>query len=216
MACDLTKGRRGPGIGPLWRLGPHLPVWLAALALAAGCGSGTPSATPATRAAAARAAAAKKAANPAEARLLTMVNAVPSHKPTTLPVQVKFDLRDRPQVAQPLDIEIVIVPLSAAVDSVSGAIEADEGLDLVDGASIPATDRPAEGVPIEHNLKVLPTRDGIFTFRVTLTVDSAGQTSSETFSMPVIAGAGMPAPPKPAAAPGGRPPATPPKTAALQ
>ena len=55
----------------------------------------------------------RKPANPADARLRTMVNAVPGHKPTTLPVQVKFDLRDRPQVAQPLDIELVIVPLSA-------------------------------------------------------------------------------------------------------
>ena len=199
-------------MGPRWRLARHLPVWLAALALAAGCGSGT---TPPATTAAAGAAAAKPP-NPAEARLRTMVNAVPGHKPTTLPVQVKFDLRDRPQVAQPLDIELVIVPLSAAVDSVSGSIEADEGLDLVDGASIPATDRPVEGVPIEHNLKVLPTRDGIFTFRVTITVDSAGQTSSDTFSMPLIAGAGITAPPKPAAAPAGKSRANPPKTAALQ
>jgi hypothetical protein len=200
-------------MGPLWRLGPHLPAWLAVLVLAAGCGSGT---TPSASTPAAHSAAPKKPVNPAEARLRTMVSAVPDHKSTTLPVQVKFDLRDRPQVAQPLDIEVVIVPLSGAVDRVSGAIEADAGLDLVDGASIPATDRPAEGVPIEHNLKVLPTRDGIFTFRVTITVDSAGQTSSETFSMPVIAGAGMPVPPKPAAAPGGKPLTTPPKTAALQ
>ena len=43
-------------MGPLWRLAPHLAVWLAALALAAGCGSGT---TPPATTAAARAAAAE-------------------------------------------------------------------------------------------------------------------------------------------------------------
>jgi len=143
-----------------------------------------------------------------------MVNAVPSNKPSTLPGQVKCELKERPEVAQPLEIGLVIVPLSAAVDRVSGAIEADDGLELIEGATIAATDRPTEGVPIEHALKVLPRRDGIFTFRVKVTVDAGGRTSSETYSMPVIAGEGMGTAPKPAG-PGGKP-TTSPKTAAVQ
>ncbi len=204
MACDLKKR---PGSRAL-----QLPVWLAVAGLAAGCGAGTPSQT--TAAASAAAAAARKPVNPADARLRTMVNAVPSNKPSTLPVQVKFELKERPEVAQPLEIGLVIVPLSAAVDRVSGAIEADDGLELIEGATIAATDRPPEGVPIEHALKVLPRHDGIFTFRVKITVDAGGQTSSETYSMPVIAGEGIGPAPKPT--PPGSKPAPSPKTAAVQ
>jgi len=109
---------------------------------------------------------------------------------------------------------MVIVPLSGAVDKVSGAIEADEGLELVEGATIAATDRPAEGVPIEHTLKMLPTREGIFTFRARINVDASGRTSSETYSMPLIIGQGIGTAPKPAS-PGSKP-AISPKTAALQ
>jgi hypothetical protein len=57
-----------------------------------------------------------------------------------------------------------------------------------------------EGVPILHSIKVLPKKNGIFTVSTILSVDSAGQSSSQTFSIPVIVGAGFPEPPaKPAA-----------------
>lgn len=181
--------------------GRNLIFGLVALGVLCGCGSGKHSADAAKASAAA--AAAKKAASAAD----TMVSSVTLNKTATAaPVEVKFELRDRPQVAQPVTIELNIVPLSAAVDRISGKIESDEGLDLVDGAQIPATDRPAEGVPIRHSIKVQPQRDGIFTFSAVLVVVSGGQPSTETFSMPVIAGAGIPdLPAKPGvAAPAGK------------
>jgi hypothetical protein len=149
-----------------------------------GCGSkektGAPAATLAVH----------KAANPSASLSRRMVSAVAANKPPAVPVQVRFELRERPIVAQPLDIDLVIVPMSAAIDRVSGKVVTEDGLDLVEGGEIAATERPAEGVPLEHTVKVLPQRDGIFTFRAVVTVDSGGQTSTETFSMPVIAGAG--------------------------
>jgi hypothetical protein len=39
----------------------------------------------------------------------------------------------------------------------------------------------------------LPKRDGVFTLTATLSVDAAGHTTTQIFSMPVIAGAGPPA-----------------------
>jgi len=69
----------------------------------------------------------------------------------------------------------------------------------VDGGQIPAADRPPEGVSIAHTIRVLPKRDGIFTLSAVLTVDSAGQSNRETYSIPIIAGSGMPdLPTKPA------------------
>jgi hypothetical protein len=167
--------------------GRNLILGLGALGILWGCGSGTGSSDAAKASAAA--AAARKAAKVAD----TMVSAVTLNKTATaVPVQVKFDLHDRPQVAQPASIDLIIVPMSAAVDRVSGKVESDDGLDVLEGAQIPGSDRPAEGVPIRHSIKVQPKRDGIFTFSAVLVVESGGQAVTETFSMPVIAGSGMP------------------------
>ena len=172
----------------MWSFSRNL-VWLAVVAGAVwGCSGGQPSAAAKHAVAAA---AAKKAANPQEQRLRNMVSAVPANKPGAVPLQVKFELRGRPDLGQPVDVDLMIVPLTGTMDRVSGKVQADEGLELVDGAQIPATERPVQGVPIEHLIKVLPKRDGIFTFSATLTVESGGQSSTETFSMPLIAGAGL-------------------------
>jgi hypothetical protein len=176
-------------------LNRNLALGLAAAALLWGCGSGDHSGAGAKMAAAM--AKAKRAANAHD----SLVNAVAANKSSALPVQVKFDLRGRPDVGQPVEINLVIVPLSGSVERISGKVLGDDGLELVDGAEIPASDRPAEGVPIQHTLKALPKRDGIFTFSAVVTVDAGTQSGTETYSMPLIAGAGLPdAAPKSAAA----------------
>jgi hypothetical protein len=116
-----------------------------------------------------------------------MVSAVAATKPSSVPIQVKFELRDRPRVGQPTDLELAIVPMSASVDRVSGKVEGAEGLEVVDGAQIAATDHPPEGSPIRQTVKVLPKQEGIFTIRALVTVDAAGQTSTETYAIPLIA-----------------------------
>ncbi|HXW75163.1 MAG TPA: hypothetical protein VEK10_10165 [Steroidobacteraceae bacterium] len=128
-------------------------------------------------------------------------------KTTALPVQVKFDLKERPDVGQPVEIELVIVPMSGSVERISGKVQADDGLELVDGADIPPSDRPAEGVPIQHTVKVRPQHDGIFTFSAVVTVNAGSQSGTETYSMPLIAGVGLPdAASKPATAASAAPP----------
>ena len=173
-----------------------LGALLIAAALVSGCGSGqnSPPATqphptvPKTK--------------PANAESPNMVSAVGEPKGSPVPVQVKFELKGRPGVAQPLDIDIAIMPKSGSVDRITGKVETEEGLELVEGAQIPAADRPAEGTVIHHSVRVMPKRDGIFTLSAVLAVDSAGQTGNETFSIPVIAGQGLPdLSTKPAASP---------------
>ncbi len=174
----------------MWIFSRNLMVGLAVLLLAYGCGSGSDSRA-AAKAQAARAAA-KRHVKPGD----TLVSAVAATKTTvTLPVQVKFNLHARPDVGQPVDVDLVILPTSAAIDRLSGKITADEGLEVVDGGQIPASDRPAEGVEIHHVFRVLPKRDGIFTFSAALTVDSGVQSKTQTYSMPLIAGSGIPAAP---------------------
>jgi hypothetical protein len=173
----------------MWILGRNLALSVAAAALLAGCGSRSSgdgakatAAKPITR----------KALNAADELSRNMVSAVAANKPSTLPVQVKFELRDRPRVGQPVDLEVAIVPMSASVDRVSGKIEGEEGLEVVDGAEIAATDHPAEGSPIRQSVKVVPKQEGILTAHAIVSVDAAGQTSSEAYAIPLIAGGGSP------------------------
>jgi hypothetical protein len=170
-----------------WILGRNLALCVAAAALLLGCGSGSSSdaAKPATAGPVSR-----KAANAADALSRNMVSAVAANKPSALPIQVKFELRERPQVGQPVEVNLAIVPMSASVDRVSGKVEGEEGLEVIEGGQIAATDRPAEGVPIRQSVKVLPKQEGIFTVHAVVSVDAAGQTSTEAYAMPLIAGGG--------------------------
>jgi hypothetical protein len=153
-------------------------------ALIAGCGSKQPpGATPSAQ---------RPQRPPSRAQTLsrTMVSAVVSNKSAALPVQVRFSLGARPKVAEPLDIGLVVLPTSSTIDRLSGKIVTDDGLEVVGSAEITPTDHPAEGVPIERGVKLLPQRDGIFTFNAVITVDSGTNTSTQSFSMPLIVGAG--------------------------
>ena len=49
-------------------------------------------------------------------------------------MQVKFDLQRKPEVAQPLDVTIAIVPTASNLDRVFGKVEGEEGLEMVGSA----------------------------------------------------------------------------------
>ncbi len=192
---------------------------LAAAAILTGCGShSADTAAPATGAKSVP----RKPLNPLDELSRNMVSAVAANKPSTLPLQVKFELRSRPETGQPVDLDLAIVPMSASVERVSGRIEGEDGVELVEGAEIAASDRPPEGVPIHHAVKVLPRHEGLFTVRAALTVDAAGVSSTESYSIPLIASTGAPGNPAPPVPPATAParvsaaPAAPPGTAAAQ
>ena len=145
-----------------------------------------------------------------------------SVKPGTppIPVQVKFALREHPQASQPAEIDLAIIPASAALDRVFGKIQGEEGLTVVDGEDVPETLKPTDTVPIHHRFKVEAKQDGIYELTVSVSVDSAGLLSTQSYSIPVIIGNGMadlPAPgttapqaaAKPRPPPGGRQPLEP-------
>ena len=165
----------------------NLGAALAATLMLVGCGSGE---TPGIAGGAAKPAAAPRKAQPGDVLSPNMVSAVGGARIGPASVQVKFELRERPDVAQPLDIDLVILPASSSLDRLYGRVEVADGLQLTEGAQIAPTDRPAQDAPIRHSIRVLPTRDGIFTVNAVVSVDSAGQSWSQTFSIPIIVGAG--------------------------
>jgi len=165
-----------------------LAAVLVGLALAGGCGSSHKATQAANTAAAA------KKTQRADDGLARMVAGVTSVKPgsTPLPLQLKFDLRERPQVAQPLDVDLVVIPLSGAIDRVFGKVVGEEGLELVSGGDLQQAAKPVEGAPIQYSVQVLPKTDGIYTLTASISVDSAGVISTQTYDIPVIAGQGIP------------------------
>ena len=46
-------------------------------------------------------------------------------------------------------------------------------------------------MPVRHTLRILPKRDGIFVVSAVVSVDTASESLSRTFSIPLIAGQGL-------------------------
>src|SRR3569833_624132 len=152
--------------GPCWK---KATFWSAAVAVGclgmAGCSSGD-SQTKATTAAS-KAHKGKKsdgASKPGEENPGDMVAAVSASKGP--PVELKFMLPVRPEVGQITDID--------------------------QGSQMDRVEKLTAGSPIRHVAKELPKRDGIFSLTAVVSYTSSNQDVNRTYSIPVIAGQGMP------------------------
>jgi hypothetical protein len=174
------------------------PGWLAVIAAGlvagvAGCGSGDKPGAAAT-AASAKAHKQSKAvlsAKPGEEDLGEMVAAVSSAKGGP-PVEMKFTLSNRPEVGQVMDLDVAVVPRDPVPESLSVSFSVADGLDIVDGSQLERVDKLVDGKPIRHVVKILPKRDGIFALTAVVSFAVSNQDWSRTFSIPVIAGEGLP------------------------
>jgi len=142
------------------------------------------------------------AAKPGEDDLREMVSAVSASKAGP-PVEMKFSLSARPEVGQVLDVNVAIIPRAPVPDSVSVSFQVVEGLDIVEGSQLERIDKLVDGTPVRHVVKILPKRDGIFALTAVVSFVTVNVDSSRTFSIPLIAGEGLPA--QVAQGPAGRP-----------
>jgi hypothetical protein len=174
--------------------------WLAAAALAlsqSGCGSGEKSAAAqaagGAQTASVHGATKGKKAGPGagEDNLADMVSAVSAAKAGP-PVELKFALPTRPEVGQVMDLEVAVIPRAPVPASVSASFQVVDGLEIVAGSHLERVDQLVDGKPIRHVVKVLPKRDGIFTLTAVVSFEQANQEWARTFSIPVIAGEGLP------------------------
>jgi hypothetical protein len=133
----------------------------------------------------------KPAVDPAVREPTDMIAAVRLAK-TGPPVQLKFELRERPVIGQPLDVDVAFIPDSPTVERVYAKFQAGEGLDLLEGSELSPVEKPAQSVPIRHTVRLRPKQSGIFTLNVVVGVDSATDSVSSPFAIPVIAGEGLP------------------------
>lgn len=129
-----------------------------------------------------------------------MVAAVSSTRNSAI-VSVHFSLKGIPTVDSALPVDIAIVPHDAFL-AVSAHFEAREGIVLVAGNSL---DRQADPVPnklINHQLVLLPKREGVFTVTAVIETVTGEGAVSRVFSIPVIVTL-------PGATPAAEPPAAP-------
>lgn len=153
-----------------------------------GCGSSDPTAGTEGRPA-------TKTSRPAGDNHPDMVAAVNASK-TAGAVELYFSIPSAPVVGQPIDIQLVITPLTD-LERIIARFQATEGLEVMHGAESGPHDNPARGVEIPHTLTVRPKADGVYAIQAIVLSDSDTQSVSRTFSIPIIVGAGTSAsPPK--------------------
>src|SRR3984893_8137327 len=118
---------------------------LAATVILFGCGSGE---SPGVAGGAAKPAAAPRKVPSGDVVSPNMVSAVGGAHTGPAAVQLKFELRERPDVARPLDIDVVILPASANLDRLYGKVETADGLELAEGAQIAPTKGTGDSVSL--------------------------------------------------------------------
>ncbi len=120
-----------------------------------------------------------------------MVTAVSASKPGP-PVEMKFSLPARPEVGQVLDLQVAVIPRAPVPDNLAVSFRTTDGLEIVDGSELERVDKLVDGAPLRHVVKVIPKRDGIFTVTAVVSFTQENQDTMRTFSIPVIAGEGLP------------------------
>lgn len=127
-----------------------------------------------------------------------MVAAVAAGKSVTA-VGVHFSLGNTPKVATALPVDIAVIT-HQDFTSLRAHFESQDGLTLISGEDLePRADVKAES-SIQHQLVLMPARDGVFV--ITVNVDTEGKEGivSRLFSIPVIVSPAA-APAAPQAAP---------------
>jgi hypothetical protein len=129
------------------------------------------------------------AANAAKKPALTAFVAAVGGDKSAVPVEVRFELHQRPEIGKPVELDIQVTP-TAPLGRLVTSFHAEDGLAIEEGGSASETDRPAPGVPLSRALTIVAQRDGIFYVSATVLVDLGADSVARTFTIPVIAGAG--------------------------
>ena len=162
-------------------------AWLAAVCLA-GCGYWGGSQPPLPFHARPKAYAAPPV-DPAVKALAGMVEAVGSSS-AQAPVELRFSIRDRPQVGQEDEIDYALIPQAQGLDEIRLVFGALNGLEVVSHGPALAAIKPASGVPIFGSVTVRPVKAGLFVLTAAVGVQSPNQSVVWPFTIPVIAGEG--------------------------
>jgi hypothetical protein len=123
---------------------------------------------------------------PASALNPDLVNAVSAANSTT-PISLKFRIETKPVVGQPVTIELVLIPAQGiAIDHIHSSFQVGDGMQLASERAFDV-EQPEAGVPLEHELTVLPRQPGVMEVTATVIVDSESGSLARSYAIPVIA-----------------------------
>ena len=127
--------------------------------------------------------------DPMAKALAGMVEAVGSSS-AQAPVELRFSIRDRPQVGQEDEIDYALIPQAQGLDEIRLVFGALNGLEVVSHGPALAAIKPASGVPVFGSVTVRPVKAGLFVLTAAVGVQSPNQSVVWPFTIPVIAGEG--------------------------
>ena len=117
-----------------------------------------------------------------------MVEAVAQGK-AQVPVDLKFDLPQRPVQGQPVEVAIALLPRVAA-QSAKVAVIASDGLKIDPGEEqfqFPAIEAAQV---YRHSIKVTPATEGFYLLTLSVSLQQDQTSDSRVFSVPILVGAG--------------------------
>lgn len=176
----------GPSRTPATRMAiGYLAIGGVMLALAACSGKKSPTAADLLAAKNATSAARQHPATTAD-QTATMVQAATSGK-ATAPMQLKFDLAERPVAGQAIDVSLALM-VTAAAQSVTLHLADSAGIVFVD-----AGDRPLGAVVPDtvyrQDVKLSAATEGVYFIGVTATMTRDTLSETRNFSIPIIVSA---------------------------
>ncbi len=133
----------------------------------------------------------------------SMVAAVSAAGKPGAPVEMKFDILERPEAGRVLPINIDVTPRGADIKALEVTFQSSDGIEVVSGAMLDRVEKPVDGAAIQHEIRVMPRRDGVFYISVVAQVETAAGSIARSFAIPVIVGGGAAASAAVAGKPGG-------------
>jgi len=111
-------------------------------------------------------------------------------KPGSGLVDLRFSIAKRPQVNEPVDIELALTP-SVELEHLFARFQVADGLQLVSGGETDHVEHSPAGIAVGHKLTVIPKTDGIFYVTAVVLADSDKESIARNFNIPIIAGQGL-------------------------
>ncbi len=160
-------------------------VLLSTLAAASAChqDSGTPSQPAPTPRVSRVPVAVKK--GPSAAELTAGMVEAASQGKSQLPVELKFDLKQRPKLGQALDIDIAVIPQIDA-NPANIQVAGGDGLTLAPGPNQFDLSAVEAGQVYRQSVQVTPTADGVLLLSLNISLKHDETTESRAFSIPLI------------------------------
>ena len=117
----------------------------------------------------------------------SMVSAVSATGKPGAAVDLKFDLKTKPELDKPLEVEIALVPRSADLNQLRVVFQSNEAVEVRSGSEA-VQDNPSEGVALTHVVTVVPKREGVFYLGAVALVEGPGGSVARSFAIPIIVG----------------------------